>query len=216
MVETVITALEDEFQHHIKKVFKKRELLVLIVCCGLFLLALPNLCPGGIYYFTILDFFSAGISVFYIAFFEIIAIVWLYGAKRLARNIYLMNGQTTNYYFLACWYFITPAFILVIWLFNWYQYEPLTYEDKPFNAGAQAFGWCIALVSIIAIPLGAIDTLRKAPGKSLCEKLILSLKPTIEDLRPNFKTEQNVFVSVENRATEFIKKGNENGETVYF
>ena len=45
MVETVITAIEDRFEFEIKKYFKRREILVLIVCAGLFLLSLPNLCP---------------------------------------------------------------------------------------------------------------------------------------------------------------------------
>jgi hypothetical protein len=45
MVETVVTALEDEFNVHIKKYLKKREFLVLIVCVILFFLALPNICP---------------------------------------------------------------------------------------------------------------------------------------------------------------------------
>jgi hypothetical protein len=45
MVETVVTAIEDEFNVHVKKYFKKREFLVLAVCVVLFFLALPNICP---------------------------------------------------------------------------------------------------------------------------------------------------------------------------
>jgi solute carrier family 6 GABA transporter-like protein 6/8/11/12/13 len=45
MVETVITALEDEFNVYIKRWIKRREILVLIVCFILFLLSLPNICP---------------------------------------------------------------------------------------------------------------------------------------------------------------------------
>ena len=53
MVETVITAIEDRFEFEIKKYFKKREILVLIVCAGLFLLSLPNLCP--VYFIKIVN-----------------------------------------------------------------------------------------------------------------------------------------------------------------
>ncbi len=45
MVETVITTLEDEFGAKIKKIIKKRELLVAIVCFVTFFLSFPNLCP---------------------------------------------------------------------------------------------------------------------------------------------------------------------------
>jgi solute carrier family 6 GABA transporter-like protein 6/8/11/12/13 len=99
MVDIIVTTIEDEFGVKLKKYYKKREILVLLICCGIFsslsvfrstcfycmffkgtfFLTLPVVCPGGMYYFTLLDHFSAGISVFYIAFFEIIAIVWIYG-----------------------------------------------------------------------------------------------------------------------------------------
>mgnify|MGYP002785583613 CR=1 FL=1 len=161
-----------------------------------------------------MDYYSAGISVFYIAFFEIIAIVWIYGAKHLASNIYKMNGQKPNIYFLVCWYAITPAFIFIIWIFNWYEYKPVKYEDKDFNVGAQVFGWCIALVSIIAIPLGAIHTLYKAPGKSLYEKLLFSIRPSIDDID---EMETSNAVIIENRAGLFKKKNNKvDAEMVQF
>ena len=168
MIETVVTTIEDEFNVHIKKYFKRRELLVLSVILVTFLLSIPNLCPGGIFYFTIIDFFSAGISVFYVAFFETIAIVWIYGARRLANNISALNGQMPNKYITTCWVFVSPIFILVIWSFNWYSIatsnEIIKYGDYSFNAGSMAFGWCIALISIISIPLAAIHTVIYIPG----------------------------------------------------
>ncbi len=88
----------------------------------------------------------------------------------MAKNINLMNGERPNLYFKACWFFITPSFILIIWGFNWYQYEPIKYGNNyTFSAGAQAFGWCIAMVSIISIPLGALHTFLKAPGKTFSQ-----------------------------------------------
>lgn len=168
MIETVVTTIEDEFKVHIKKYFKKRELLVLSVIAVTFLLSIPNLCPGGIFYFTILDFFSAGISVFYVAFFETIAIVWIYGARRLANNISALNGQKPNKYITTCWVFVSPVFILIIWSFNWYSIatskEIIKYGDYSFNAGAMGFGWCISLISIMSIPLAAVHTVINIPG----------------------------------------------------
>lgn len=79
MVETVASTIEDEFKIHVKKYIKKKEIVVLLVCIVTGLLSIPTLCPGGIYYFTVIDFFAAGISVFYVAFFEIVAICWIYG-----------------------------------------------------------------------------------------------------------------------------------------
>jgi len=69
MVDTVITTIEDEFEVSLKKFYKRREFLVLGVCIFTFFCGIPLVCNGGIYYFTLLDYFSAGVSVFYIGFF---------------------------------------------------------------------------------------------------------------------------------------------------
>ena len=48
---------------------------------------------GGIYSFTLVDFFSATISLMFIALFEVVAVVWCYGAERLANNVEDMTGR---------------------------------------------------------------------------------------------------------------------------
>lgn len=138
--------------------------------------------------------------MFYVAFFEIVAICWIYGsfiyyrlkliqkyklrehfclfcskgAKRLAKNVFLMTGRKPNKYFLACWYFVTPTFILTIWAFNWYQYEPVTYGSYVYPAWAQIMGWLIGLCSIVSIPLGAVHTLAKSPGQTFLEVIYIT------------------------------------------
>ena len=34
---------------------------------------------GGIYFFQLIDYFAAALSLMYLAFFEVIAITWIYG-----------------------------------------------------------------------------------------------------------------------------------------
>jgi hypothetical protein len=81
-----------------------------------------------------------------------------------------MNYQKPNIVIQICWYVVSPLFILVIWAFNWYDYQPIKYGNKEFSAGAMAFGWCIALISIISIPSGAIHTiLSTSSSKSFYE-----------------------------------------------
>lgn len=78
-----------------------------------------------------MDNFAAGVSLMYIAFFEVIAVVWFYGkiynsaftamfflstilgARRLADNVKEMTGKKPHMFFLICWYAVTPVFILV-------------------------------------------------------------------------------------------------------
>lgn len=49
----------------------------------------------------------------YVAFFEIIAVVWIYGAGRLAENLKEMTGKLPSFYFRCCWYFAAPVLIFV-------------------------------------------------------------------------------------------------------
>jgi hypothetical protein len=94
------------------------------------------------------------------------AIFWIYGGKRLAKNIYLMTGERVHVFFVACWYVVSPSFIFTIWLLNWIQFEPIKYGSYEYPLPVKIFGWCITLVSISAIPLGAVHTLAKTPGES--------------------------------------------------
>jgi hypothetical protein len=77
-----------------------------------------------------------------------------------------MTGSKPNFFFVLCWYIISPCFIFGIWIFSWIEYTPITYGKYQYSTGAITFGWCISLVSIIAIPAGAIHTLIKSPEKS--------------------------------------------------
>ena len=80
-----------------------------------------------------------------------------------------MNNEKPNKVIVVTWYVVTPVFILIIWGFNWIKYEPIKYGDYEFPVGFQLFGWCIALISIISIPLAAVHTLYKSSGKTLYE-----------------------------------------------
>lgn len=68
---------------------------------------------GGIYFFQIVDFYAAAISLMYIAFFECVAIVWVYGVRRMSGNIKDMTGRYPNAFFRFSWNYISPLMILV-------------------------------------------------------------------------------------------------------
>ena len=48
---------------------------------------------GGIYVFKIVDYYAAAISLMYIAFFECVAVVWIYGTGRL-------SGTQAHYFYI--------------------------------------------------------------------------------------------------------------------
>lgn len=181
-VEVIITSLKDGFPDLVRKYLKRHEILVLIVCLISFLLGLPNVTQGGIYFFQLIDYYAAAVSLMYLAFFEVIAVVWIYGANRLARNVKEMTGRMPSAYFRTCWYFIAPILILAIWLFSMIDYAPPTYNKGEYHypPWAIGLGWCIALLSIGPIPLFAVIAIIKAKGNTLYEKLCNSLRSTID------------------------------------
>ncbi|KAG1653928.1 Sodium- and chloride-dependent GABA transporter ine [Nymphon striatum] len=159
MVEVVVTTITDNF----KKL--RREYIVFCVCLISFLLGIPHVTQGGIYVFQLVDHYASAISIMFIAFFEVIAITWFYGAKRLATNIKEMTGKRPNKYFIICWYFISPALIFAIAIYSFIDYKPLKYDNVvSYPDWAQGLGWMVAMLSVICVPLFAVIAIYKAPG----------------------------------------------------
>ena len=107
----------------------------------------------------------------YIAFFEVVAIVWIYGANRLASNVREMTGSLPNLYIRGCWLVASPCLILAIWIFSMADYEPPTYNDGKykFPGWSIAMGWVIASFSILAIPAFALISVINAKGESIAQ-----------------------------------------------
>lgn len=113
IVEVVVTSIQDGFPKWIRSKLVYHELLVLIIVIISFFFGLPNLIQGGIYYFQLIDHYSASISVLFLAFFQLIAIAWFYGVSRLSRNIKQMTGKAASLYFRSCWIVFAPCLLFV-------------------------------------------------------------------------------------------------------
>lgn len=179
MVEVVITSIKDGFENIISTQKIRHEIIVLGVCVVSLLCGLPNLFQGGIYFFQILDYYTAAISLMYIALFETVAIVWLYGVDRLSSNIEDMTGQQPNIIFRLCWKFVSPVLILVIWVFTLYDYEAPSYNTYTYPWWCILLGWAIAALSILPIPVMAIVSIVKAEGNTLWQKFRHSISTNI-------------------------------------
>lgn len=176
MVEVMVTSLMDQFDQKLLSFFKRKELFVLALCAAASLLGIPCVMQVGIYVFQLMDHYTAIVSIMFLAFFEIIAICWCYGVKRLSNNLLEMTGSRPNIFFRMCWLVIDPILITVILVFSIIQFKPARYENYVFPPWAQGVGWVIALASIIWIPLGAVHTLFTLSG-SFIEKLTRSITP---------------------------------------
>ncbi|XP_047486810.1 sodium- and chloride-dependent glycine transporter 1-like [Penaeus chinensis] len=156
MVETVTTALFDQFE----SLRSKKPLVVGGTCFLLFLMGLTMCLEGGVYMFELFFFFSSGISVIMLAFFEVVAIQYVYGVKNFMRNIHEGMGihipLPLYAYWMSTWFIITPLSLLIICVFSLVFFVPAYWGEYVFPGGIQALGWLMCFSSVIFVPLGAI------------------------------------------------------------
>lgn len=178
VVEIVVTSIQDGFPRWIKRYLVCHEIVVLAVCIVSFLCGLPYVTQGGIYIFQLIDHFTASTCVLYVAFFELIAIAWIYGADKLARNVHQMTGRFPSLYFRLCWSIAAPVIILAIWIFTIVDYEVPSYHNEQFNypKWAEITGWIVTILCLAVIPITAVCVVISTEGKSFYEKLRGSFK----------------------------------------
>ncbi|CAB3224548.1 unnamed protein product [Arctia plantaginis] len=177
IVEVVVTSIQDGFPDMIRKRLVYHELLVLCVCGVSLVFGLPHIIHSGIYYFQLMDYYAASLSITYLAFFEVIGIAWFYGVGRLSKNIKQMTGRRPSLYFRVCWLVASPALLLALWVASLVDYTPPSYRQYQYPAWAQALGWIIASFSLLCIPVYAIAVIIKSPGDTLGQKFRNSIRP---------------------------------------
>lgn len=181
IVEVVITSLKDGYGRQIDKYLKRHEILVLIVCIFSFLCGLPNIFEGGIYFYQLMDYYTAAISLMYIALAETVAVVWCYGANRLSANITEMTGYSPNWFFKVCWFVIAPLLLCVQVVFSMIDYSVPSYNNGQYvyPAWCIGLGWFIASLSLLPIIIVAIVTVIFTPGKTIFRKFLNSWSSVI-------------------------------------
>ncbi|CAD6206799.1 GSCOCG00010076001-RA-CDS [Cotesia congregata] len=182
VVEVVVTSIQDGFPNWVKKNLLCHEMLVLIICAVSFICGLPNVSQGGIYFFQLIDHYAASISIMFLAFFEVIAISWFYGVRRLCSNVSEMTGRVPSMYIQFCWLIAAPLLIMSVWVFSLIDYQSPTYGNGAYQYPwwAEAVGWGIASLSLICIPAFAVYVLIRAEGVTFTEKLRNSIRSHFE------------------------------------
>ncbi|KOC64513.1 Sodium-dependent neutral amino acid transporter B(0)AT2 [Habropoda laboriosa] len=84
---------------------------ICLVCC---MISMAFAHGAGSYVFVLFDNFSGNFPLLIIAFFECIAVSYVYGLKRFADDIELMTGNRPGLYWLICWKYLSPLAMLSI------------------------------------------------------------------------------------------------------
>ncbi|XP_077984966.1 sodium-dependent proline transporter-like [Glandiceps talaboti] len=176
MMETIMTAIFDELP---QRFMKKKPLITALTCFILFLAGLPCTTRGGVYVVTLMDWYSAGFSLLFIATLMCIAISLVYGIRKFSSDINsMMDGWLANFIgWKICWIGVSPILMTGVMIFSFIKYSPASYGDYIFPPWAEGVGWAMAMLSVVVIPLYMVLVILRGNGNIL-ENFRESLKPT--------------------------------------
>ncbi|XP_060714050.1 sodium- and chloride-dependent neutral and basic amino acid transporter B(0+) [Tachysurus vachellii] len=181
-IEVITTCLQDAYPRILRQ---RRGPITVIICIILFLLGLPCVTGAGIYWVNLIDSFCSGWILLITGLLEVVGLTWLYGGNRFIQDIEMMIGTKTNLFWMwwrACWFFITPAVLLVILVWSLYTFTAPMYGSVEYPQWGIALGWCMTAFCLMWIPIVALWRITKASG-SLWQRIKLASLPT-EDWGP--------------------------------
>ncbi|XP_064609914.1 sodium- and chloride-dependent taurine transporter-like [Liolophura sinensis] len=202
-VEGVITTVVDQWPGYLRKGYR-REIFIGIVCFVTFLVGLPMCTEGGMYVFQLFDYYGGSKIVLLVSFIECAAVSYVYGIRRFYDNLEMMLGYRIGPYMFISWLITSPIYCLVIFVLGVINYSELSYKRPSvvyeYPAWAVGIGWCLALISIIWIPIVMIYKLIKYSNvirilKLLCHPSTLKS----HQLRPLDMDEESVDYLVDSK-----------------
>ncbi|XP_026875993.2 solute carrier family 6 member 6b isoform X1 [Electrophorus electricus] len=164
-VEGQITSLVDLYPSFLRKGYH-REIFIAIICFVSYLLGLTMVTKGGMYVFQLFDYYAAsGVCLLWVAFFECIAVAWVYGADNFYDAIEDMIGYRPNFWMKWCWTTITPLLCVGCFIFSLVKYKPLTYNKiYEYPEWSIGVGWTLALASMTCIPMVMVIKIIQSEG----------------------------------------------------
>ncbi|EMP35595.1 Sodium- and chloride-dependent taurine transporter [Chelonia mydas] len=200
-VEGQITSLVDLYPSFLRKGYR-REIFIAIVCFLSYLLGLTMVTEGGMYVFQLFDYYAAsGVCLLWVAFFECVAVAWVYGADNIYDAIEDMIGYRPGPWMKWSWIVITPLLCVACFIFSLVKYTPLTYNKVyTYPDWSIGLGWVLALSSMTCIPLVMVIRIVKSDG-SLIERIKAVAAPK----------EMNRWAKETESTTSFCTNGTPNG-----
>jgi len=153
LLETALTAAYDGYP----KLRKHKVKITAISCVCCYLLGLPCASNAGQYVLDLMDTYASGTGVLFIAFWECVGFMWIYGYKNFCRDIKLMLGQEPGWFWKITWTIVCPLFLLAIIIISLVNREDPKYNGfVPYPDWAHSIGWFLVALSALQVPLWAI------------------------------------------------------------
>ncbi|CAH0700776.1 unnamed protein product [Spodoptera exigua] len=158
-IEAILSGVVDE----IPACRTRKKLITFLTCLVLFSLSIICNTEGGLHVISLLDAHVAIACTPLVCGLEIIAALYTYGPHRLSADIKFMTGRPLGRLWLVMLRYIVPIILVVI-------------TGYSLKDAAGPAGWCVALISVICIPIYAIQLLFKSKG-TLVERIRESCRP---------------------------------------
>ncbi|XP_050406474.1 sodium- and chloride-dependent GABA transporter 1 isoform X1 [Patella vulgata] len=172
-VEVCVTTIVDLIP---KSTDKTRMFITAVTCFVMFLITLIYATQAAIYIFQLVDWYFAAITLYLITILESIVIGWIYGADRYFADIEMMLGKRPPILLKYIWRFVNPVILVTILVFTLVKYKPPSYGDYHYPAYASVFGWILAIISSIPIPIWFVKEVFSRKG-SIIQRIRDSFKP---------------------------------------
>jgi len=156
IVETILSGILD----FAPKYRGKKTIVVGILCTVGFIIGLPLTTGGGSYLLDLLDYYAAGWPYLFIGLTELFIFGYIYGIENYFADLkHIMNfnpGLWLKSHLIFLYMTLSPFLILVILIFSWSSYKPYESGGYTYPPYANAIGWCISMIAILAVPIVAI------------------------------------------------------------
>ncbi|XP_067652266.1 sodium- and chloride-dependent glycine transporter 2-like [Haliotis asinina] len=184
-VETAVGCMEDLLprRFHVKHL---QTIMAAVFMGAVCVLGLVFTTHGGVYVFQLLDWYLGAVACYVIAILECVAVGWCYGAERFSDDMQMMIGKRLPVIYKVVCFIIVPALLTVALVLTLASYKPPRYGEYDYPTSAIVFGWFIALVSVVPIPVYMVIQISKQEGP-LAQRIKASVMPGLEWLRSRRK-----------------------------
>ncbi|CAB3236525.1 unnamed protein product [Arctia plantaginis] len=169
-LEAVTTALCDEYP---RVLGRHREIFVAVLLLFIYICALPTTTYGGVYLVDLLNVYGPGLAILFVVFAEAAGVCWVYGVDRFSEDVRTMLGHTPGWFWRACWSYISPVFLLVLFIVSVLAHEEMLGGEYQYPPWSITVGWVMTGTTVSCIPLYIIYKFLKTPGSC-----IVHLPPT--------------------------------------
>nr|XP_014102037.1 sodium-dependent serotonin transporter [Bactrocera oleae]XP_036230703.1 sodium-dependent serotonin transporter [Bactrocera oleae] len=149
-LEAMITALCDEYP---RAIGRRREIFVLLLLACIYLCALPTMTYGGVFLVNFLNVYGPGLAILFVVFVEAAGVFWFYGVDRFSEDVEQMLGIKPGIFWRICWTYISPVFLLAIFIFSILGYEEMLGEEYQYPEWSIKVGWAVTCSSVLCIPM---------------------------------------------------------------